>query len=206
MSVETVGPAWVALILLSPPPSALQVDNFYAACHPDLDNLCLYGNPDGSWEVRLPCDEVRRQDSRTRVGHECVVCSLGPSFRIRCDSQCSGRCWAGPSCAQPLAPAPDIQQSPGCCRSRQSCRSPPLASISQGGVGRGRRNPRLHDFASADVGLSPRLRAQLAPTPLLPRRDGMERKDWLALIAVHSDAWLMSMAYFNAARLDAEGR
>lgn len=34
----------------------------------------------------------------------------------------------------------------------------------------------------------------------------MERKDWLALIAVHSDAWLMSMAYFNAARLDAEGR
>ena len=34
----------------------------------------------------------------------------------------------------------------------------------------------------------------------------MDRKDWLALIAVHSDSWLMAMAYFNAARLDAEGR
>lgn len=37
-------------------------------------------------------------------------------------------------------------------------------------------------------------------------RDGMERRDWFSLIAVHSDAWLMSMAFFNAARLDAEGR
>lgn len=37
-------------------------------------------------------------------------------------------------------------------------------------------------------------------------RDGMDRRDWLSLIAVHSDSWLISMAYFNAARLDAEGR
>lgn len=34
----------------------------------------------------------------------------------------------------------------------------------------------------------------------------MDRRDWFSLIAVHSDAWLMSMAFFNAARLDAEGR
>lgn len=34
----------------------------------------------------------------------------------------------------------------------------------------------------------------------------MERKDWLALCAVHSDAWLMSLAFFYAARFDAEGR
>lgn len=35
---------------------------------------------------------------------------------------------------------------------------------------------------------------------------GMERKDWLALCAVHSDAWLMSLAFFYAARFDADGR
>ncbi|RMZ55833.1 hypothetical protein APUTEX25_003799, partial [Auxenochlorella protothecoides] len=86
-----------------------EVDKFYAACHPELDNLCLYGNPDGSWEVRLPCDEV-----------------------------------------PPELPEPAL------------------------GI----------NFA----------------------RDGMDRRDWLSLIAVHSDSWLISMAYFNAARLDAEGR
>ena len=34
----------------------------------------------------------------------------------------------------------------------------------------------------------------------------MERKDWLALCAVHSDAWLMSLLFFYAARFDADGR
>jgi hypothetical protein len=34
----------------------------------------------------------------------------------------------------------------------------------------------------------------------------MERKDWLALCAVHSDAWLMSLAFFYSARFDADGR
>lgn len=37
-------------------------------------------------------------------------------------------------------------------------------------------------------------------------RDGMARKDWLALVAVHSDAWLMSVAFFYAVKLDANGR
>ncbi|GBF97057.1 hypothetical protein Rsub_09530 [Raphidocelis subcapitata] len=37
-------------------------------------------------------------------------------------------------------------------------------------------------------------------------RDGMGRKDWLALVACHSDAWLFSVAFFFAARLDAAGR
>lgn len=34
----------------------------------------------------------------------------------------------------------------------------------------------------------------------------MDRKDWLALCAVHSDAWLMSLIFFYAARFDADGR
>jgi hypothetical protein len=37
-------------------------------------------------------------------------------------------------------------------------------------------------------------------------RDGMRRQDWLSLVAVHSDSWLMAVAFFNGARLDAAGR
>ena len=33
-------------------------DIFYETCDPDKENLCLYGNPDGSWEVALPAEEV----------------------------------------------------------------------------------------------------------------------------------------------------
>ena len=34
------------------------MEDFYAQCDPDTENLCLYGNPDGSWEVQLPAEEV----------------------------------------------------------------------------------------------------------------------------------------------------
>lgn len=47
------------------------------------------------------------------------------------------------------------------------------------------------------------------PEPVLGinfARDGMEKKDWLALCAVHSDAWLMSVLFFYAARFDDAGR
>ncbi|KQJ82814.1 PHD finger protein ALFIN-LIKE 4 isoform X2 [Brachypodium distachyon] len=39
-------------------------------------------------------------------------------------------------------------------------------------------------------------------------RDGTAKKDWISLIAVHSDAWLMSMAFYHAGRLafDREAR
>lgn len=37
-------------------------------------------------------------------------------------------------------------------------------------------------------------------------RDGMERRDWLALVAVHSDSWLMAVAFFYAVKLDSNGR
>lgn len=37
-------------------------------------------------------------------------------------------------------------------------------------------------------------------------RDGMKRSDWLSLVAVHSDSWLMAIAFFNGARLDQAGR
>jgi len=33
-------------------------------------------------------------------------------------------------------------------------------------------------------------------------RDGMQKKDWLALVAVHSDAWLMAVAFYYGAKFD----
>ena len=39
-------------------------------------------------------------------------------------------------------------------------------------------------------------------------RDGMAEKDWLSLVAVHSDAWLLSVAFYFGARFgfDKEAR
>ncbi|OAY70262.1 PHD finger protein ALFIN-LIKE 2 [Ananas comosus] len=37
-------------------------------------------------------------------------------------------------------------------------------------------------------------------------RDGMNRKDWLSLVAVHSDSWLLSVAFFFGARLNGNER
>ena len=37
-------------------------------------------------------------------------------------------------------------------------------------------------------------------------RDGMQKKDWLGLVAVHSDAWLMALAFYKGARMDSEER
>ena len=31
-------------------------------------------------------------------------------------------------------------------------------------------------------------------------RDGMDEKDWLSLVAVHSDAWLLAVAFYFGAR------
>lgn len=37
-------------------------------------------------------------------------------------------------------------------------------------------------------------------------RDGMQKKDWLALVAVHSDAWLVAISFYYGAKLDAPQR
>ena len=38
--------------------SVADVEKFYDQCDPNQDNLCLYGQQDGSWEVALPVEEV----------------------------------------------------------------------------------------------------------------------------------------------------
>ncbi|CAM6061241.1 unnamed protein product [Sphagnum tenellum] len=37
-------------------------------------------------------------------------------------------------------------------------------------------------------------------------RDGMLRKDWLSLVAVHSDAWLLAVSFYYGARFDKNER
>ncbi len=37
-------------------------------------------------------------------------------------------------------------------------------------------------------------------------RDGMQKRDWMALVAVHSDSWLMAVAFFYGVKLDGQGR
>lgn len=85
------------------------VDEFFNQCHPDRDNLCLYGETNGTWTVDLPAEEVPAE-----LPEPC----LGINFA----------------------------------------------------------------------------------------RDGMAKKDWLALVAVHSDAWLLSVAFYYGAKLDAGQR
>mmetsp|Transcript_48866 Transcript_48866/g.156519 ORF Transcript_48866/g.156519 Transcript_48866/m.156519 type:complete len:213 (+) Transcript_48866:228-866(+) len=85
------------------------VDEFYTQCDPDKENLCLYGNPDATWSVDLPAEEV-----------------------------------------PPELPEPAL------------------------GI----------NFA----------------------RDGMQRKDWLALVAVHSDAWLLAVAFYYGAKFNKSER
>lgn len=87
------------------------VQKFYQFCDPEKDNLCLYGNPNETWEVTLPAEEV-----------------------------------------PPELPEPAL------------------------GI----------NFA----------------------RDGMDEKDWLSLVAVHSDSWLLAVAFYFGARFgfDKESR
>ena len=37
-------------------------------------------------------------------------------------------------------------------------------------------------------------------------RCASQRKDWLSLVSVHSDTWLLAVAFYNGARLNREGR
>lgn len=84
-------------------------DRFFSECHPEKDNLCLYGETDSTWAVDLPAEEVPAE-----LPEPC----LGINFA----------------------------------------------------------------------------------------RDGMARKDWLALVAVHSDSWLLSVAFYYGAKLNSEQR
>ena len=58
------------------------VDSFFAACDPASENLCLYGNPDGSWvSIRtspspdlLPCGRSEAVEPVLRIGRLLACC------------------------------------------------------------------------------------------------------------------------------------
>ena len=62
-----------------------EVERFYSQCDPDRENLCLYGNPDSSWEVDLPAEEVPPEMPEPALGINfardgmqvsCIACQL----------------------------------------------------------------------------------------------------------------------------------
>lgn len=80
-------------------------------------------------------------------------------------------------------------------------------------LGRGTEKENLCLYGHADDSWEVTLPAEEVP-PELPEpalginfaRDGMNRKDWLSLVAVHSDSWLLSVAFYFGARLNRNER
>lgn len=116
-----------------------EVDRFYSQCDPDRENLCLYGNPDSSWEVDLPAEEVPPEMPEP---------ALGINFARD-----------GMQVGVPPSPVSFILRK----------------------------------------GLVQLAGAERQPCVL-------QKKDWLSLVAVHSDTWLLAVAFYNGARLNREGR
>ncbi len=52
-------------------------DAFFEACNPAAENLCLYGNQDGTWEVALPaevrCDAFEQLDTASTVRRASII-------------------------------------------------------------------------------------------------------------------------------------
>ena len=79
------------------------------------------------------------------------------------------------------------------------------------GVGVEKENLCLYGYANEawEVALPAEEVPTELPEPALGinfARDGMNRRDWLALVAVHSDSWLVSVAFYYAARLNRNDR
>lgn len=65
------------------------VERFYAQCDPDKENLCLYGNPDGTWEVQLPAEEVPPELPEPALGIN--FARDGMQVRLKRDSRLAKR-------------------------------------------------------------------------------------------------------------------
>ena len=108
---------------------------------PDKENLCLYGNPDGSWEVQLPAEEV-----------------------------------------PPELPEPAL------------------------GINFARDGMQVREYETLVVVYTRGDRGYSGSDPPHPTPRRTQRKDWLALVAVHSDAWLMAVAFYYGAKFDGKER
>lgn len=52
----------------------------------------------------------------------------------------------------------------------------------------------------------PRLPPPSPPHPPSHTAHVLQRRDWLALVAVHSDSWLLALAFYKGARLNKQQR
>lgn len=127
--------------------AAADVDSFFQKCHPDKDNMCLYGAELQNWPHGAPLLRFARGASGAFVAAIVRLMTLR-----RCAGEANGT-WAVDLPAEEVpAELPE-----------------PCLGI---------------NFA----------------------RDGMAKKDWLALVAVHSDAWLLAVAFYYGAKLSGPER
>jgi len=166
-----------------------EVELFWRECDPNKENLCLYGNPDGSWKVGLPVEEVPPELPEPALG----VNFARDGMAVR---GAGGRAnFAWPSTVSPWAAVPPRARPGRRCATRGSHALPRTRAA----VLRGWRR-RRGAVAVRRSGLTPGEQDKEAEKQGKPIR--VVYYKWLELVAVHSDAWLMSVAFFYAAKAD----
>lgn len=170
----------------------LQVEKFFSQCDPERDNLCLYGLPDGTWAVDLPAEEVPPEIPEPALGINFARdgMQVGSEGGRQGGHTCMGllsSCTATTARMMSLSAALMIaggQATPPLCL----CLPPTVLGVQyiyvEGSVPNTSSIPRLCVCISVCL----------------------QRKDWLALVAVHSDSWLLSLAFYKGARLNREQR
>lgn len=167
-----------------------EVELFWRECDPNKENLCLYGNPDGSWKVGLPVEEVPPELPEPALG----VNFARDGMAVR---GAGGRANARglQLCLLGLAGPPHARPGRRC-----ATRGSHALPRSSAAVLLGRRRRRRGAVAARRSGLTPGEQDKEAEKQGKPIR--VVYYKWLELVAVHSDAWLMSVAFFYAAKAD----
>jgi len=197
------------------------VGAFFEQCDPNKENLCLYGRPDGTWRVELPAEEVPPELPEPALG----VNFARDGMAVRC---LSASCARTPAAARPprapggrCRPVAAPRRARACAAGARRAGILPIAarpggqaSAASPRVGRAprgcaptpRRGRARAPCASRAVARPTRCAVRLARSSVVWALTGrcrrLQRKDWLALVAVHSDAWLMAVAFYFAAKFD----
>lgn len=174
-------------------PCLADCTDFFQQCDPSRDNLCLYGARTSGLSGEAGRAAMSHPQPQARE-------SSGPAFPIDC---------ARP--ADPRAGHPDGSWTVNTPVEEVPPELPePVLGINFARDGQQRHKACLGGSHSVAAARAAALRrAALLPSRPPPRKlptAGMDRKDWLSLCAVHSDAWLMSVLFFYAARYDDVGR
>lgn len=135
--------------------------------------------PDGQWAVDLPAEEVPPEMPEPSLGYASHACSCSTS---RFSTVCTVLRSCGYRCLQ------DQLQS-----------------------GRYAGDLRLYILKSnsvrqLDFCLTFFHSCWKLPILIALVQSVVQRRDWLMLVAVHSDTWLYAVAFYNGARLDKNGR